>query len=110
MLKTYRLDRPEIAESTFLDGWSYRWASLFGPLYVLIKGFAGSSLLMLGASASIDLLAFSGLGVTLLLSTSIVAKVVALVGLPIAALLIQGIAGIRIVRAGYASRGWREGY
>ena len=80
--------------------------SLLGPLGDFLERVRA----MLGASASIDLLAFSGLGVTLLLSTSIVAKVVALVGLPIAALLIQGIAGIRIVRAGYASRGWREGY
>ena len=110
MLRTYRLDHPEVAESTFLDGWSYLWASLFGPLYVLRKGFAGFSLLMLLASAAIAVVAFGGLGVTLLLFSSAAAKLFALVGLPIAALMIQGIAGIRIVRAGYASRGWREGY
>ncbi len=110
MLRTYRLDHPEIAESTFLDGWSYLWASLFGPLYVLHKGFAGSSLLMLLASAVIGLLAFCSLGLMLLFVSSAAAKLLALVGLPIAALVIQGIAGIRIVRAGYASGGRREGY
>ncbi len=41
MLKTYRLDHPEVEESTFLDGWSYLWASLFGPLYVLLKASRG---------------------------------------------------------------------
>ena len=110
MLRTYRLDHPEVDESTYLDGWSYLWASLLGPLYVLLKGFAAFSLLMLLASASIGVLAFGSLGVTLLMFSSAGAKLFALIGLPIAALAIQGIAGIRIVRAGYASRGWREGY
>src|SRR5205814_1790409 len=98
----------EVEESTFLDGWSYLWASLFGPLYVLLKGFAGSSLLMLLASAVIGVLAFGSLAVMLLLFSSAAAKLIALVALPIAALAVQGIAGIRFVRAGYASRGWRE--
>ena len=110
MLRTYRLDHPEVAESRFLDGWSYLWASLFGPLYVLRKGFVGPSLLMLLASAMIGLLAFGSLGFILVFFSSATAELLALVALPIAAVAIQGIAGIKIVRAGYASRGWREGY
>jgi hypothetical protein len=65
---------------------------------------------MLMASAVIGALAFGGLGLTLLLFSSTAAKLFALLGMPIVALVIQGIAGIRIVRAGYASRGWHEGY
>jgi hypothetical protein len=110
MLRTYRLDHPDVAESKFLDGWSYLWASLFGPLYVLRKGFVGFSLLMLLTSAAIGVAAFGGLGVAAVFASSTATKTVALLALPIAAFVIQGIAGIKIVRTGYRRRGWREGY
>ncbi|MFI5003127.1 MAG: hypothetical protein ACHQK9_24835 [Reyranellales bacterium] len=110
MLRTYRLDHPDVAESKFLGGWSYLWASLLGPLYVLIKGFVGFSLLMLLTSIAIGFVAFGGLGVTVLFFGSTATKVIAVLGVPIVALIVQGIAGIKIVRAGYMSRGWREAY
>ena len=47
MLTTYHLDRPDTGESQVLDGWSYFWGAVGGPIYVFAKGFRLLALAML---------------------------------------------------------------
>ncbi|MPZ31484.1 MAG: hypothetical protein GEV13_10890 [Rhodospirillales bacterium] len=85
-------------------------ASLFGPLYVLFNGFVALSLLMFLVSAVIGGVTFGGLVFILLFFDSSAIRSLALSVVPIVALVVQGVAGVEIVRAGYMRRGWREGY
>ena len=43
---THYLDHPYRGDTQVLGGWSYVWAGLFGPFYVLANGFARSALAM----------------------------------------------------------------
>ncbi len=90
MLTTYRLDNHETGESLTLDGTSYVWASLGGPVYLAIKGFWRSALVMAAVSMAIALLAVFVLGAAIWLFPSELGSIVALLGVPVA--------------------GWREGY
>ena len=106
----YRLDHRHIDESKVLDGWSYLLASLFGPLYVLYHRFVGLALLMLLASIAIGGASGFGLLYFLLFFNDVAMRTVAIIVVPIAALLIQGAVALEIVLVGYLRRGWREGY
>ena len=110
MFRTYRFDDLANEESYFIDEWSYVWAGLVGPFYVLAKGFFLSAALMalitvaLGAGAAFALLVVVNVADSLLLS------LIACVALPLGALLLQSEIAVRLVRAGYRRRGMREGY
>ena len=110
VLETYLFDHPETNESRLLDGWSYFWASLFGPLYVLFHGFPLLALLMVPIGAAIAFAAFVGFFVVDAFLSSGIASIVALAAMIVAALTAQGIAGIQLLRVGYLRRGWRGGY
>jgi hypothetical protein len=83
---------------------------LFGPLYVLVNGFPVLALLMIPISLMIFVLAFVGFGFLDWVLSSEVVTMFALFGVPVAALVVQGIAAIELVRVGYLRSGWREGY
>ena len=110
MFRTYRFDDLATEETYFIDEWSYVWAGLVGPFYVLAKGFFMSAALMalitvaLGAGAAFALLVVVNVADNLLLS------LIACVALPLGALLLQSEIAVRLVRAGYRRRGMREGY
>ena len=53
MLTSYHLDHPDTGESQVLDGWSYFWGAVGGPVYVFIKGFRLLALAMLGVTCAI---------------------------------------------------------
>ena len=110
MLTTYRFDHPETDASKTLDLRAYFYASLFGPVYVLVNGFPVLALLMALISAAIFVAAFIGFGFVDWFLRSELITTIALVGAPVAALLAQGIAAIELVRVGYLRSGWREGY
>jgi hypothetical protein len=110
MLRTYQFDHPTTNESRLLDGWSYLWASLFGPFYVVVRGFPVHALAMIPISAAIAVTAFVGFGFVDWILGSQLITMIALFATPILALAAQGVAAIEIVRVGYRRRGWREGY
>lgn len=110
MLTTYRFDHPETDASKTLDARAYVYASLFGPVYVLVNGFPVLALLMVLISAAIFIAAFIGFGFVDWFLSSELITTFALIGVPIAALGAQGIAAIELVRMGYLRAGWREGY
>jgi hypothetical protein len=110
LFETYRLDNLETDESQFLDGWSYFWAALGGPLYVLLRGFPKHAAIMLPISIVLAVTA-AGLviAVTGLVDQTML-NVIALIGIPAAALAVQSIIAIQLMRAAFIQRGWREGY
>lgn len=110
MLTTYRFDHPETDASKTLDARAYFYASLFGPVYVLVNGFPVLALLMVLISAVIFVAAFIGFGFVDWLLGSELITTFALIGVPIVALVAQGIAAIELIRIGYLRSGWREGY
>jgi hypothetical protein len=110
VLTTYRFDHPETDASKTLDVRAYIYASLFGPVYVLANGFPVLALQMVLISAVIFIAAFIGFGFVDWFLGSELITIIALIGVPIAALGAQGIAAIELVRRGYLRSGWREGY
>lgn len=110
LFNVYQLDHPVTDESKVLDRRSYLWASLFGPLYVLINGFPLLALLMIPISAMIFVVAFVGFSLVDSFLGSEVIIVAALFVAPVAALAAQGIAAIELIRWGLLRRGWRGGY
>lgn len=106
-LLTYHLDEPETGRTETLGGSSYLWAGMFGPLYVLLKGLVGPALVMLAVSLGITAVA----AMTFMAVASVMFRaesVIVLILIPPAALFIQGIIGVRLVRAAYLRRGWHE--
>lgn len=110
MFTSHRIDHPQLDNSIVLEGWSYVWASLFGPLYVLYHGYKLRALAMLCLS-----LAIAGVVTGLILVIAVAMDAVsilipAMVILPIVGLVVQGVIAVELVFFGYLRRGWREGY
>ena len=110
MFTTYRFDDLSTEQSHYLDGWSHLWAALFGPFYVLAKGFIFSALLMIPISAGLFAGAAAALVVVVGLLDNTLISLVSSVAIPVGAVLAQGAIAIQLVRLGYLRRGWREGY
>ena len=107
----YRLDNLETYESQFLDGWSYFWAALGGPLYVLRRGFPLKQAAIMFPISVVLAVTAAGLviAVTGLVNQTMV-NVIAVIGIPAATLAVQSIIAIQLMRAAFIQRGWREGY
>ena len=106
-LRSYHLDEPETGRTETLGGSSYLWAGLFGPLYVLLKGLVGPALAMLAVSLGITLgavMVFMAVASVMFRAES----VIVLILIPPAALFIQAVVAVRMVRTAYLRRGWRE--
>lgn len=110
LFRTYRFDNLETEESHYIDEWSYVWAGLTGPFYVLAKGFVLSALLMVLVTLALAAMAAVGLVVVVGIADSLLVSLIACVALPVGALFLQSEIAIRLVRAGYIRRGLREGY
>ena len=110
LFETYRLDNLETDEFEFLDGWSYFWAALGGPLYVLRRGFPKQAAIMFPISVVLAVTA-AGLVVAVIgLVDQTTVNVIAIIGIPVATLAVQSIIAIQLMRAAFIQRGWREGY
>ena len=110
MFDVYRFDNLKTDEHQVLDGWSYLWAGLGGPIYVLFKGFVVTALLMLVISAAIVAAAAGALVVAVGMFGSDMINILSAFAIPIIALAAQGIAAVELVRRSYIRHGWREGY
>ncbi len=107
-LRTFHLDEPETGRTETLGGTSYLWAGLFGPLYVLLKGCVGPAFLMLAVSIAITLgavMSFLAVANVMFRAESVILLIV----IPPAALFIQAVVAVRLVRRTYLRRGWHEG-
>ena len=110
LFDVYRFDNLKTDEHQVLDGWSYLWASLGGPVYVLLKGFVGTALVMLVASLVVAAAAAGALVIAVGLFGSDMSNIIAAFAIPIVALTVQGVIAVELVRLSYIRRGWREGY
>jgi hypothetical protein len=88
-----------------LGGWSYIWAALFGPLYVLAMGFTRRALTMLVYTAAIAAGAFGLITFVAVMASSVATIVLGIVGIITVALAIQGRLAIRLVLALLARHG-----
>ena len=110
MLRSYHLDHPESGESQVLDGWSYVWGAVGGPVYVFIKGFRLLALVMLGITFAIAIVAFLVLTFAVTIFDDPLLSVVSILGVVVVAFATQSSASVELVRYGLVKNGWREGY
>lgn len=110
IFSTHYLDHPHQGDSQVLGGWSYLWAGLFGPFYVLAKGFTGAAIKMAFYSLLIygaGVLAIALISVTFFKASSIILAVAAVVT---ALSAVQARLAVRLVLIAYLKIGYREGY
>ena len=111
VFETYRFDNLHTDESRILDGRAYLLAAVFGPLYVLFRGFFGLAILMLIATAVLAAIAAAGVIISVgLFQDDVLISLGAAAAFPIAFLAAQAVVAIQLMRFGYIRRGWREGY
>lgn len=92
-----------------LDGRSYFWAAIGGPVYVLLMGLPGRALVMLGVTA---LLVAAGTGALVIIVGGInhlAANLFAVAAVPCAVLVAQGIVAVRLVRGASSLEGGANG-
>ncbi len=92
------------------NGWSYLWATLSSPVYVLLKGFVAAALVMLAVSAAIAAAAAGALVIAVGVFASQIVSVLAAFAITVAALVAQGVTAIEFIRMSYIRGSWREGY
>lgn len=107
---THYLDHPHQGDSQVLGGWSYLWAGLFGPFYVLAKGFTRAAIKMAFYSLliyAVGFLAIALVSVTFFKASSIIVAIAAIVTVLSA---VQARIAVRLVLIAYLQIGYREGY
>jgi hypothetical protein len=110
VLPTYRLDRPDSDDSIIIDGWSYVWAALAGPFYVMSKGFYLLAALMAAITLMLAVGAFLGLLIAVQLFDASLLGLAAMLGSIIGAFFLNGVAAVQLVHWGYLRAGWKMGY
>jgi hypothetical protein len=110
LFEPYRFDNLDTDESIFIDGWSYLWAAVGGPLYLLVGAFYRQAALMVVISALLAVAAAGSLIAIVGLFDGAFVNVVSTVVLPLLAAIAQSIIAIQLKRAALLARGWREGY
>jgi hypothetical protein len=110
LFEPYRFDNLDTDESIFIDGWSYLWAAIGGPLYLLIGAFFREAALMVVISTLLGVVVTGSLIVIVGLFDNAIANIVTTLALPLVAAIAQSIIAIQLKRAALIARGWREGY
>lgn len=110
LFEPYRFDNLETDESIFVGGWSYFWAAIGGPIYLLAKGFFRQAVLMTAITASLVVAVGGTLIAIVGLFNGIAVGVVSTIALPMIAMAAQSVIAVQLQRAALISRGWREGY
>lgn len=93
-----------------LGGWGYVWGALFGPLYLLVRGFLGLALVMIPITALVFVV--GGTMIVLMALASPSFEITTIVGVLLAVLVfaVHGYLAVQLLRTGYLRRGYREGY
>jgi hypothetical protein len=105
MFPRYRFESRQTMRTVTIGGWSYVWAGLFGPLYVLARGGRLYVFHALALSAGLTLAFAALLAVTTYVSAALQTVAIVL-ALPIM-LLVQSVKTVAILRTAYRRRGWR---
>lgn len=93
-----------------LGGWSYVWAGLFGPFFVLAKGFTRAAIKMAFYSLLIyvvGVLLVALVSVTFFKASSLIVAITAIVT---ALSAVQARIAVRLVLIAFLQIGYREGY
>lgn len=109
-MTTFVLEHRQSGDTQVLGHWGYLWGALFGPLYLLFRGFLGLALVMIPISALV--FAVGGTMIVLMALASPSFEVTTIVGVFLAALVFaaHGYLAVQLLRVGYIRRGYREGY
>lgn len=110
MFDTYRFDKPDSDRAVVLDRWAWLWAAIAGPVYVLLLGFVKPALLTLVVSISVFLAAAISLAFIVGFIDSLFVSLVAIVVIPVAAMVTQASAAMQFIRRHLLHRGWRAGH
>jgi hypothetical protein len=93
-----------------LGGWSYVWAGLFGPFYVLANGFGRAALVMTFYTTLIVAGALGLITGVAVFASSKAAIILGIAAIVTVALTINARLAIRLTLIGYLRSGYREGY
>jgi hypothetical protein len=105
MFPRYLFESRQTLRKVTVGGWSYVWAGLFGPFYVLSKGGRQYVFHALALAAGLTLAFAALLAVTTYVSA--IQQTIALVlALPVV-LLVQSVKAVAILKTAYRRRGWR---
>ena len=105
MFPRFLFESRQTARNVTVGGWSYVWAGLFGPLYVLSKGGRKYVVHALALTAGLMFAFAALLAVTSYVSAAL--QTVALIlALPVG-LVVHSVKTIAILKTAYRRRGWR---
>jgi hypothetical protein len=107
MFAHYLIEDRKTGKHMSIGGWSYVWAGIFGPLYVLSKGSRGAFVIIKAFALSMGL-ALILVGVVG--ATSYIAalhQVILVVSAFVVVLLVQSVKTVELLRNAYRQRGWR---
>ena len=110
LFETYRFDDPKSGQGLVFDHWSWLWAALAGPVYVLARGFPIPALKTLAVSLVATVACIAGLAFVVGFIDSLLISLVAIVVLPVSAMLAQAQAAKEFIRRDLLRRGWRAGF
>ena len=104
------MDHPHSGETKVLDGWSYFWGAIGGPLYLLAKGFGRAALLMAGITIAI-VAGGGAAGALVAVATDAPELIfVAWFIIIVIAIIAQAASAVELLRRSYLQLGYREGY
>ncbi len=104
------LDHPHSGETRVLDGWSYFWGAIGGPIYLLMKGFGRAALMMLGVTLAI-VVGGTAAGALVAIATDAPELIfVAWFLIIVIAVIAQAACAVELLRRCYLELGYREGY
>jgi hypothetical protein len=103
----YLIEDRQTGKRMSITGWSYLWAGMFGPLYVVSKGGRGAFNILktFALSFGLAVILVGVVGATSYIAAlqQVIVVAVALLGV----LLVQSVKTVEILRTTYRQRGWR---
>ena len=105
MFKGYRFTHPKTDQSIFTGLWSYLWAGLFGAGYVAWKGMGSRFLLAAVINIGVALACVAVVAASFYVPKK--TQLLVVLGMIPAAVLVQGIIMMSLIREGYRRRGWK---
>jgi hypothetical protein len=105
MFALYLFENRQTKKYVSVGGWSYVWAGLFGPLYVLAKGGRSSTFRSLVLTVFLTLILVGLVAVTSYIPA--IQQVIVVMGAIPVVLLVQSVKTVEILKNTYRLRGWK---
>ena len=105
MFAPYLIESRQTRTRVSIGRWSYIWAGLFGPLYVLAKGGRGHTFYALALTVVLTLVLVGVVGATSFIPAFQQVWVV-VASVPVV-LAVQAVKTVEILKSAYRQRGWR---